>query len=320
MEIDDFGGEFSVIDDGTKMKKECVDIIDSNKDEIIHTSLSQWSIAANNLFTAIGRTKRTLTSGMYRLDTANDKLYFSKQKLNIDDLIRFKKSISDNVIKEIDTFWDLGDSFKKRGFLHRRGYLFYGPAGSGKTCLVQLIIKDLIEKDGIVLLNPQMNLLIPALNNLREIEPDRRIICVFEDLEAYIQYHGEDKILAFLDGEMQIDRILNIATTNYPEKLDKRIVARPRRFDRLIKIERPDKSIRTTYFTKKFKLEKENVSKWVNATDGFSFAAMAELVISVKCLGNGFDDTVKVLNTLMTNKASSEEYYRSELGFSPTAG
>ena len=50
-------------------------------------------------------------------------------------------------------------------------------------------------------------------------------------------------------------------------------------------------------------------------TDGFSFAAMADLVISVKCLGNDFKETINTLKELHHTKLSSESYYSSKAGF-----
>ena len=63
-----------------------------------------------------------------------------------------------------------------------------------------------------------------ALKVFREIEPNRSIIYIFEDIDSIIEHHGEDEILSVLDGEMQVNKVLNIATTNYPERLDRRIV------------------------------------------------------------------------------------------------
>ena len=36
--------------------------------------------------------------------------------------------------------------------------------------------------------------------------------------------------------------------TNYPEKLDKRVKSRPRRFDRVVKINNPNKEMRKKFF------------------------------------------------------------------------
>jgi SpoVK/Ycf46/Vps4 family AAA+-type ATPase len=146
------------------------------------------------------------------------------------------------------------------------------------------------------------------------LQKDRPIVCLFEDIDAIVNKYGEDELLSLLDGETQIDRVLNIATTNYPEKIDKRIVARPRRFDRRIKIGMPSEKVRQVYFQKKLKIDKSEIDKWVESTDSFSFASCAELVISVKCLGITFDEAVEILRKLMDNKDSSDDD-REMMGF-----
>src|SRR5262249_23195198 len=73
----------------------------------------------------------------------------------------------------------------------------------------------------------------------RQVEPDRPIVCVFEDIDAIIAVYGDSDLLQWLDGNQQVDRAGNLASTNYPEKLDRRIIARPRRFDRILRIATP---------------------------------------------------------------------------------
>ena len=155
------------------------------------------------------------------------------------------------------------------------------------TCLVKQIIEQIINNDGIVFDCRHPGHLNRALEMFRGIEISRRIVCTFEDLDAIIRDYGEDALLSLLDGENQVDRVLNIATTNYPEALDKRLVARPRRFDRVYKIDMPTSAHRKIYF--QTKLDEEllstiDIDKWVNETDKFSWASLSELIVSVFCL------------------------------------
>jgi SpoVK/Ycf46/Vps4 family AAA+-type ATPase len=89
-------------------------------------------------------------------------------------------------------------------------------------------------------------------------------------------------------------------------------VGRPRRFDRVIKVGYPDEGIRRQYFA--HKLEKKEVDKWTKKTDGLSFASLAELIISVKCLGKGFEESIELLNSLQTKEVSSDDG-KSAIGF-----
>jgi hypothetical protein len=280
------------------------------------TTLVQWANCGPNTFKPVSNTFAMLDRGVYSVSVSQyHGLMFTQNTINIDELLRFPDSLSEKILAEITTFWKKGKKFKEHGFLHRRGYLLHGPAGSGKTCLVQQIIADIVNADGLVFLcNTHPSVFNDGLSLFRKVEPDRPVVCLFEDIDAIIDEHGEDEILTLLDGENQIDRVLNIATTNYPEKLDKRLVARPRRFDRVIKIGMPGKEVRKVYFQKKLKVTDSEMEKWLESTEGFSFAACAELVISVCCFEKPFDEAVKTLTDMMTTKVSSADY-NDKMGF-----
>jgi len=141
-----------------------------------------------------------------------------------------------------------------------------------------------------------------------------------EDLDAHINRHGEEQVLGLLDGESQITGVLNIATTNYPEYLDKRIVSRPRRFDRLVFIGHPDAETRKLYLSRKLKINGEMAKKWAIDTEGFSFAALADLVISVECLEIPYYNALEKLRKIMSEKQSSSKFHRSNTGFSLGGG
>lgn len=264
-----------------------------------------------------GKTIKKLNPGVYSVHTCQSGLYFKVESLVIDDLIQFEDGLPKQILDEIEVFWSKADTFKKWGFLHKRGYLLYGAAGQGKSCLISQIMSGIQKRNGIVILcSGHPTTVQSGLTKIREIEPNTPIVCVYEDLDATIKNYGEQEILALLDGEAQIDNVLNIASTNYPERLEKRIVNRPRRFDRVIRVGKVDERMRRAYFTQKLKLDDSDVEKYVKASDGFSFAAMAELVISTKCLDNDFDETVEKLSSLKEFKPSSDEdEERQRLGF-----
>lgn len=276
--------------------------------------LTQWAICGQHLYRPVSVTYPKLFSGVYSIMAKeNLGIVFEKKNMCIDDLLRFPDSVSEKILNDITTFWNRGDKFKEHGFLHRRGYLLYGPTGSGKTCLVQQIIADIIENDGLVFqCDHHPSIFSDGLALFRKVEPDRPVVCLFEDIDTIIDEYSEDDILALLDGENQINKVLNIATTNYPEKLDKRLVARPRRFDQVVKVDMPSAQVRKMYFAKKLKVSEEELDMWVAATNNFSFAACAELVISVCCFGNKFETAVKLLEKMMTATISSNDYRYSE--------
>jgi SpoVK/Ycf46/Vps4 family AAA+-type ATPase len=261
---------------------------------------------------------RALPPGLYTL--ARDHLgetVFERRDVRVDALIRLPGGVADTVLLEVERFWALAPTFAAHGFLHRRGYLLYGPHGCGKTSIVQQIVRDAVAAQGIVFVCGAPALLARGLTTLRRIEPARPVVCIFEDIDAIVQAHGEDELLALLDGEARIDHVLNVATTNYPERLDRRFVARPRRFDRVLRLEPPDGAARRAFLAAKLGADDAEVERWVAATAGLSLAALAEAVISVRCLGRALDETVELLRRMSRGRASSRE---GTLGAGFTAG
>jgi len=273
--------------------------------------LCQWTEIESNTYLAVSSTKKKLPSGMYRIYRSDRGILFQKLDIEFDSLINFPDSIASNVLEEIETFWKSKKLFNQYGFIHKRGYLFYGPAGTGKSALVQQIAEQVILKDGIVILFDNLpRTVCDGLRLFRMLEPERKLVCVMEDIDALVVTYGEQELLSYLDGDDQISGVLNIATTNYPEKLDPRVVARPRRFDRLIKIGLPNENIRRAYLLHKLGNNNGNAKEielMVEKTEGFTFAALADLVVSVKCLSIPLDDASSLLKNLLTKKASSIE-------------
>lgn len=323
MSLDEFGTESD-----RKVSPPNVDpitIIDTEIDSAItrlkkekkqrEASICQWSLCGPNTFCGVGDTQEILEPGVYSITASQGVSRFVKKDINIDALIEFPDSKADGILTEIEEFWKRGKYFEDYGFLHRRGYLLYGKQGSGKTSIVQQVVRRIVDHEGIVFLCNSPNVFTEGLSVFRKIEPNRHVVCIFEDIDSIINVYGEDALLSVLDGETQINRVLNVATTNYPERLDARIASRPRRFDRVLKIGMPEKAVRKAYFQKKLKIDDKEIDTWVNATEDFSFASMSELVISVKCLGNSFEESVARLRELMDNKPSSSNLDGGKVGF-----
>ena len=103
------------------------------------------------------------------------------------------------------------------------------------------------------------------------------------------------RLLNILDGVKQIEGVVYIATTNYPEKLQERITNRPSRFDRRYKVELPNEEIRRAYINHKLSdddLKNVDVDLWVSKTDGMSLSHLKEVVVSVIVMGRTFEETM----------------------------
>src|SRR5437763_10109822 len=279
----------------------------------------QWKVLQSGVFEVCGQTARLMPAGAYGVNLNQyGEVQFLTRDLQVDDLIDFADSLPAKILEEIQNFWSLGEKFQRYGYLHRRGYLLYGPQGSGKSSVVHQVVHRIIKAGHVAVFCEHPGFLTRAMEIFRKIEPDRPVVCLFEDIDAILEIHGDSELLQWLDGSHQINKVINIATTNYPERLDRRIVSRPRRFDRIIKIEAPTATIRETYLSRKLPDLAGNgeLARWVQLTDGLSFAALAELVISVACLGNSLEETVELLRQLDDQHLSSKDFDRpGTMGF-----
>ena len=275
----------------------------------------QWAVMRGNRFHVCERTVDRLPAGAYTC-TSDDLgiCVFEQRKLEVDDLIDFPGSLVAQLLEEIERFWTLGDRFRQYGFLHRRGYLLHGKQGSGKSSLLHLVIARAVAKGHVAFFCESPGAFSEGVSQFRNMDPDRPILCMFEDIDAIIRHYGDGILLQWLDGHLQVNKAVSLATTNYPEKLDRRITARPRRFDCVLCIDAPDEALRDAYFARKLPdLSATKRKRWVKLSAGLSFAALAELMISVCCLDKDLAETAAVLNDLEAHQPSSDDY-DSELG------
>ena len=249
--------------------------------------------------------------------------YFLRTNVVTDNLIELDDAATTRVLTSLRTFWKSRHEYVKRGVLYKRGLLLWGPAGSGKTATLGLLMRDLLEMDGLVFICQHPTLLSQMLAVLRRIEPERNVIVIMEDIDELVQQFGEHEILALLDGESQIDNVVNIATTNYPERLGARIINRPSRFDERILVGMPNEKAREKYLqhiTRHEAMTPKSLREWVRATEGFSVAHLRELVVAVFCLKQPFDEVLERLSRMQYQPKPLKEFNRTQPGFATAQG
>jgi AAA+ superfamily predicted ATPase len=283
--------------------------IDNEEDKAEKAGYCQWSVLPNGVYVPSQATVKRLDAGLYEIkyNSGMGSYTMIKQKLNADELFFLPSEEIDGVIEDVKKFWNSIDVFKSYKFAHKRGILLYGEPGCGKSCIIQLCMKHIVEDmDGIVINvkdEDDVENYISFIGNFRQVEPNRPLIVIMEDLDAIM---GEDRystsrVLNILDGIKQIENVVYIATTNYPEKLVERVTNRPSRFDRRYKVELPNSEMRKAYFEHKIPaddLAKIDIETWVKDSYGMSLAHLREIVISTSVLGNSYEDTMDRLKAL----------------------
>jgi predicted AAA+ superfamily ATPase len=269
----------------------------------------QWSVFPNDEFAPTMPTKKKLSSGLYecKWNSGIQSVSLVKKKMNLDELYELPSPETQNILDDIQTFWDRKEAYRSYNFVHKRGILLWGDPGCGKSGIIQICIKNLIEKNNGIVINitdgEQFSWYTEIIHELRKIEPDRPLIVILEDIDSIAEEdrYSTTKLLNILDGVNQIDNVVYIATTNYPEKLAERITNRPSRFDRRYHVEMPSRKIREEYIKKKLTqtdLKKIDMKDWLDKTEGMSLSHLKELVVSVVVMGKPFETSFSDLEEM----------------------
>lgn len=295
---------------------------DAKQDKENH---SQWALGGNGKFMPVGSTVERLPAGIYTPFATPGMWGLELMSIASDGIYTLPDMATETVMKEVNTFWNSEAKYRNHNLLYKRGILLWGPPGGGKTVTVKLLMNDLVKKDGIVVLASNINLAVLCLKAIRRIEASRNLIVVFEDIDEIINYNGEANVLSMLDGENNVDNILHLATTNYPERLGPRIINRPSRFDRRIYVGMPGTDARRVYLEKATKggLTATQLERWVQDTgpttptgiDGMSIAHLRELVAAVYCLDQPYDEVLERLRAMAVQPKGEDGFRTKTAGF-----
>lgn len=287
------------------------DSLDAEEDENAPKSEnpSCWSLLKGDEYIAAFPTVPQIASGLYEIkwNASMQTHTLKKQPMNVDELYELPSAEIKSILEDIECFWERRETYRAYNFVHKRGILLYGDPGCGKSGIIQLCIKHIIEKKNGIVINikdeDEIRYFSEFITTMKTIEPTRPLIVILEDIDSLA---GEDqysttKLLNILDGIKQIENVVYIATTNYPEKLQERITNRPARFDRRYQVEMPTKEVREAYIKSKLTpedLDRINLEEWIQLTDNMSLSHLKELIISVIVMGKTFEESIKHLGDL----------------------
>lgn len=228
-------------------------------------------------------------------------LYNSVMKSNWDSVI-LDEDMKKALRADVDHFFDGQKTYTDLKVPWKRGVIYYGPPGNGKTISIKAMMHTLYErgvKDG------DDRLTVPTLYvrtlasfggpefSLRSIFQKARqeapCYLVFEDLDSIVNDRVRSYFLNEVDGIKSNDGIFMIGSTNHLDRLDPGIAKRPSRFDRKYFFPNPDFAQRVQYAqfwqgklkdNKKIVFPDELCERIAKITDKFSFAYMQEAFIA----------------------------------------
>ncbi|HEY2961767.1 MAG TPA: ATP-binding protein [Pyrinomonadaceae bacterium] len=253
----------------------------------------------------------------------NKELFDSIKSATFENLI-LGDSLKQQIRDDFKQFFDSRETYERYGIPWRRGSIFIGPPGNGKTHMVKALINFLgqpcIYVRGFAGAGTEQE-------NMAEVFKRARMapcLVVLEDLDSMIHEQNRAFFLNELDGFQANTGVVVLATTNHPEKLDTAILDRPSRFDRKYYFNLPAESERAAYVQKwnselqpELRVSEITVPLLVQQTDGFSFAYLKELFVSsmVQWMSNeaktSMDDVVleqlKLLRAQMKGQSESEK-------------
>ena len=254
---------FLKVDENGKPRKniqlitESIKSIGAEDDNKISKMEYAWVRRNNSFYISARPNVESVPPGLYDIKSSMEHgLYLEKRSVILDELFQIPDQSVTEIVADLEKFWESKEKYEDYNITYKRGILMYGPPGTGKTSLINLLIDQIINQYmGIVINMENIDTFIPMANNIRALEPDKPILAIIEDLDSFMSYNSTKQFLNLLDGNLQVDNIVYLATTNYLERLEDRIKNRPSRFDRRYEIGYPTREAREFYIRKKLKPE-----------------------------------------------------------------
>lgn len=205
-----------------------------------------------------------------------------KPRLSWDDLI-LPGGMAGEIRSNAESFLAAKAHYKAMKLPYRRGFLFAGPPGVGKTFAAKVLYSKLKTSAHALDLKADVEDkdLKDAFNAAADAAP---AVLLLEDLDRLVQSPklSMSFLLNLLDGMEPTEGVIVIATTNSPETLDAALLQRPSRFDRVWHFPLPGLAERLQLLQRRAqgKFSKESLQRAAEKTSGFTMAYTQEAVVS----------------------------------------
>ena len=213
----------------------------------------------------------------------------SVREASFDDIV-LPAGMKERMIEDFEQFFASRELYESHNIPWKRGAILIGPPGNGKTHTIKALLNRLnkptiyvkrVETEG-----PGSSAIPSIFIRARTNAP---CIIVLEDLDSLIGKSNRSLFLNEMDGMSSNNGIMVLATTNHPELIDPAILNRPSRFDRKYTFGLPAEDERLAFLTlwnearfpAAMRLTPEQLAQLAARTNGYSFAYLKELAVSM---------------------------------------
>ncbi len=273
------------------------------------------STMADKLITAAAKWGRDLHDEIWVFDRGqwqkSRELWESVRTSSWNDVI-LDPAMKKALVSDIEGFFDREKLYKSFGVPWKRGVIFHGEPGNGKTITLKAIMNRLSKRLDLV-----PALYVKSLQTRGWEGPQAGVksifkfalsqspcLLIFEDIDSLITDKVRSYFLNEVDGIAGLDGVMIVGSTNHLDKLDPAISKRPSRFDRKYHFSLPGETERVAYgeyWRKKLANNPsiafgEDLPRAIaKITEGFSFAYLKELFMTsllmlVQAHSGGEDD------------------------------
>ncbi len=209
-ELEDYIADLKIELDDAEMetpRNEYIRTHRHNEDKPVSNSPTCWGTLQDEEFTPAFTSVPKVPAGIYEVvwNRQLNQNTLKKQPFKTDELYQLPSYEITDILKDIQNFWDRRDKYKEYNFVHKRGILMYGEPGCGKSGIIQLIAKQLIENDGIIINikdQDDVDYFMDFIATFRKIEPNRPLIVLLEDIDSIAS-----------ENSHSTSRLLNIEVT-----------------------------------------------------------------------------------------------------------
>jgi hypothetical protein len=229
---------------------------------------------------------------------ADGKIIERKHTYSWDDILLPEKT-KRMVRTHVEDFLRNRLTLKEMGVKARRGLILAGPPGTGKTLLGK-VLSDTLDAS-FMWVSPRHVANTASFDSILTLARFVTPTVVFlEDLDLFAEERvfsssiGLGELMNQLDGALDNEDLITIATTNRLDVIEKALRNRPGRFDRVVELEAMDKTCRRGLLKKLLtnaSVPKADMGYIVQATDGYTGAQLEELSNTLYILAVRNDNT-----------------------------